>query len=289
MAGFDRRTLAPPVAAVRESYAPDSVVLDAGADFETLPPEAAEELGLLVDALDPVAYPAEWLPDDAPPQLRRYAGSDFTIGMPDDGTVVWTRQTTPPTVIAKKRAEGTPEDFLAFLLAEAFVELSLEVPEHFLPFFGESYRDLAAATPLGPTETYQLAAALFDAWVGIQAREVFRSWADDTDIVGDTNSDTDGDTNSDTDARRDTPSHPEIHAAWADAGDRLVDRLEDLPSAVARGDRSFTAATEYACAAVKHDLDLPAPFSALDTAAYRDHGAEYAVRWAEKTFEKLDG
>ncbi|WP_432765051.1 DUF7089 family protein [Halobaculum litoreum] len=50
---------------------------------------------------------------------------------------------------------------------------------------------------------------------------------------------------------------------------------------------SFTAATEYACAAVKHDLDLPAPFSALDTAAYREHGPDYAVRWAEKTFEKL--
>ncbi|MFC6795047.1 hypothetical protein ACFQFH_12865 [Halobaculum halobium] len=241
-------------------YAPNSVVLDAGADFETLPPEAAEELGLLVDALDPAAYPTAWLPDDAPAQLRRYAGSDFTIGMPGDGTVVWTRQTTPPTVIAKKRAEGTPDDFLAFLLAEAFVELSLEAPEHFLPFFGESYRDLAAATPLGPNETYQLAAALFDAWVGIQTREVFEGWESD---------------------------HPEIYAAWTDAGDQLVDRLETLSGDVARGDRSFTAATEYACAAVKHDLDLPAPFSALDTDAYRDHGADYAVRWAQKTFEKL--
>ncbi|QZY00867.1 DUF7089 family protein [Halobaculum rubrum] len=273
MAGFERRTLAPPVATVREAYAPECVVLDAGADFETLPPEAAEELGLLVDALDPAAYPAEWLPDDAPAQLRRYAGSDFTIGMPGDGTVVWTRQTTPPTIIAKKRAEGTPEDFLAFLLAEAFVELSLDVPEHFLPFFGESYRDLAAATPLAPNETYQLAAALFDAWVGVQTREVFRSWADDAD----------------TDAGIGTEplSNPEIHAAWVDAGDRLVGRLENLPSEVARGDLSFTAATEYACAAVKHDLDLPAPFSALDTAAYRDHGPSYAVRWAEKTFEKL--
>jgi len=283
MAGFERRTLAPPVAAVREAYAPDSLVLDAGADFETLPPEAAEELGLLVDALDPAAYPAEWLPDDAPPQLRRYAGSDFTIGMPGDGTVVWTRQTTPPTVIAKKRADGTPEDFLGFLLAEAFVELSLGVPEHFLPFFGESYRDLVAATPLGPNETYQLAAALFDAWVGIQTREVFRSWADDSDTG------TEAGTGTGTEAGTDpeTPSHPEIHAAWVDAGDRLVGRLETLPAEVARGDRSFTAATEYACAAVKHDLDLPAPFSALDTEAYRDHGPSYAVRWAEKTFEKL--
>ncbi|WP_348606804.1 DUF7089 family protein [Halobaculum rarum] len=285
MAGFERRTLAPPVAAVREAYAPECVVLDAGADFETLPPEAAEELGLLVDALDPAAYPAEWLPDDAPSQLRRYAGSDFTIGMPGDGTVVWTRQTTPQTVIAKKRAEGTPEDFLGFLLAEAFVELSLDVPEHFLPFFGESYRDLAAATPLGPNETYQLAAALFDAWVGIQTREVFRSWGEDagTDTgTGDTS-----DIGGTGDTNHDTSPHPDIHAAWADAGDRLVGRLENLPAEVARGDLSFTAATEYACAAVKHDLDLPAPFSALDTEVYRDHGPSYAVRWAEKTFEKL--
>jgi hypothetical protein len=38
---------------------------------------------------------------------------------------------------------------------------------------------------------------------------------------------------------------------------------------------------------VKHDLDPPAPFAALDTQAYRDHGAEYAVRWAEKTFSQL--
>ncbi|QZP36432.1 DUF7089 family protein [Halobaculum magnesiiphilum] len=285
MAGFERRTLTPPVEAVREAYAPDSVVLDAGADFETLPPEAAEELGLLVDALDPAAYPREWLPDDAPAQLRRYAGSDFTIGMPGDGTVVWTRQTTPPTVIAKKRAEGTPEDFLAFLLSEAFVELSLEVPEHFLPFFGESYRDLAAATPLGPNETYQLAAALFDAWVGIQSREEFSGWAADAGGNGDTGTDGNADAAADADAG--ATAHPEIHAAWADAGDRLVDRLENLPAEVAHGDLSFTAATEYACAAVKHDLDLPAPFSALDTAAYRDHGADYAVRWAEKTFEKL--
>ncbi|MFC7135779.1 DUF7089 family protein [Halobaculum litoreum] len=184
MAGFERRDLRADVAAVREAYAPDSVVLDAAADFETVPPEAAEELGLLVDRLDPAAYPTEWLPEDAPAQLRRYAGSDFTIGMPGDGTVVWTRQTVPPTVLVKQRAEGTPEDFLGFLLAEAFVEVWLDVPEHFLPFFGEAYRDLDAATPLGPNETYQLAAALFDAWVGLEAREEFRAWDDpDADAV----------------------------------------------------------------------------------------------------------
>lgn len=260
MAGFERRSLGSSVDAAREAYASDCVVLDAAADFETLPPEAAEELGLVVDSLDPAAYPTEWLPENAPAQLRRYAGSDFTIGMPGDGTVVWTRQTVPPTVLVKKRSEGTPADFLEFLLAEAFVELSLDVPEHFLPFFGESYRDLDAATPLGPNETYQLAAALFDAWVGLQTREVFRGWEGD---------------------------HPDLHAAWVDAGERLTGRLDGLSGEVARGDLSFTAATEYACAAVKHDLDLPAPFSALDTEAYRDHGPDYAVRWAAKTFEKL--
>lgn len=266
MAGFERRTLAPPVESVRESYAPDCLVLDAPADFETLPPEAAEELGLLVESLDPVAYPMEWLPDDAPNQLRRFAGSDFTIGMPGDGTVVWTRQTVPPTVLTKQRAEGTPDDFLHFLFAEAFVELSLEVPEHFLPFFGERYRDLDEVTPVGPNETYQLATALFDAWVGLQTREVFAGWAADASAE---------------------ESHPEIHAAWVDAGERLVDRLNGLTGEVARGDLSFTAATEYACAAIKHDLDVPAPFSALETAAYREHGPEYAVRWAEKTFDAL--
>jgi len=56
---------------------------------------------------------------------------------------------------------------------------------------------------------------------------------------------------------------------------------------VARGETTFPAATELACSAIKHDLDLPAPFAALDTLAYRDHGAEYAVRWAEKTVAAL--
>lgn len=305
MAGFERRTLPPAVEAVREAYAPDCPVLDAPGDFETLPPEAAEELGLLVDALDPAAYPTEWLPDDAPDRLRRFAGTDFTVGMPGDGTVVWTRQTAPPTVMAKRRAEGTPEGFLGFLLAEAFVEVSLDVPEHFLPFFGKRYRDLDAATPLGPGETYQLAAALFDAWVGIRTREEFVAWGGDGDGADDGNrtgdgggaGDGDGTDSGDGTDEADTDSaasgeeagpHPEIHAAWADAGDRLVDRLDDLSGEVARGELSFTAATEYACAAIKHDLDVPAPFAALDTAAYREHGPAFAVQWAEKTFETLD-
>ncbi|AUV83797.1 hypothetical protein C2R22_20890 [Salinigranum rubrum] len=260
MPTFERRSLTGEAAAVHDAYAPDSLVLDVGRDFETLPPAVAEDLGLLADSLDPASYPREWFPDDVPETLAHYAGSDFTIGLPNDGTVVWTRQTVPPTVLVKYRARGTPDAFLDFLLAEAFVELSLDVPESFLPFFGERYVALDAAVGSGPADVYQVAAALYDAWVGLQTREVFRGWDDD---------------------------YPGLYDAWDDAGDRLSGRLADLPAEVARGKTSFAAATEYACSAVKHDLDLPAPFAALDTGAYLDHGAEYAVRWAEKTFEQL--
>ncbi len=257
---FTERSLSPRVGAVRDEYAPDALTFTMQSDAETLPPAAAEELGLVVDALDPATYPKEWLPEDAPALLRRYAGSDFTIGMPGDGTVIWTRQTDPPCVFVKHRGTGTPDAFLEFLLAEAYVQLSTEVSEHFLPFFGEQYRSLAAAAKLGSGDTYQLAAALFDAWVGLQTREEFADWDDD---------------------------HPEIYDAWLDAGSRLEGRLDDLSGEVARGSTSFAEATEYACSAVKHDLDLPAPFAALDTQAYLEHGASYAVRWTEKTFETL--
>ncbi|WP_101298023.1 DUF7089 family protein [Halegenticoccus soli] len=257
---FLERSLPDDLAAVRAERAPDSPVLDVDRDFETLPPAAAEDLGLLVDALDPAAYPSEWLPDDAPRPLIRYAGGDFTVGMPGDGTVAWTRQTAPPTVLVKARASGTPEDFLDFLIAEAFVRIDLGVPEHFLPFFGEKYRALDAAIPLGPGDVYQIAAALYEAWVGLQTREAFEGWADD---------------------------YPRLYEAWIDAGARLEGRLADLPRAVASGRTDFADATEFACSAIKHGLDLPAPFSALDTSAYLDHGPDYAVRWAEKTFEKL--
>ena len=258
---FDRRDLDDDVAAVRDEHASDAVVLDVAADFETIPPAAAEDLGLFVDGLAPTAHPAAWLPDDAPSALVAYAGSDFTVGMPGDGTVVWTRQTTPPAVLVKKRAEGTPEEFLRFLLAESFVQLGTDAPEHFLPFFGDAYRDLDAAIPLGPSEVYQIAAALYDAWLGLKTRDAFRGWE---------------------------ASHPRLFDAWDDAGSRLEGRLSTLPRAVARGGTSFPEATEYACAAVKHGLDLPAPFAALDTEAFVEYGPEYGVQWAEKTFEKLD-
>ncbi|MFC4359709.1 hypothetical protein ACFO0N_17325 [Halobium salinum] len=257
---FSQRSLPEDLSAVRDEHAPDCLVLDVDADFETLPPASAEELGLLADSLSPASYPSEWLPEDAPALLKQYASGTFTVGMPGDGTVVWTRQTTPPTVLAKKRAEGTPEEFLDFLFAEAFVQVGLDVPEHALPFFGARYRDLDDAVGLGPVALYQVAGALYEAWVGLQTRGAFRSWETD---------------------------HPRLYDAWADAGERLSGRLPGLPGEVARGETEFAAATEYACSAVKHGLDLPAPFDALDTAAYRDHGADYAVRWAEKTFAQL--
>jgi hypothetical protein len=262
MPSFEPRTLRGEVDAIHDAYAPESLVLDVGRDFETLPPSVAEDLGLLVDRLDPASYPAAWLPADAPHLLSRYASSDFTIGLPGDGTVVWTRQTVPPVVLVKYRARGTPDAFLDFLLAEAFVQLSLDVPESFLPFFGERYPDLDDAVTAGPADVYQIAAALYEAWLGRRTRPVFAEWADD---------------------------YPGTYEAWLDAGERLEGRLTDLPAEVAHGRTSFAAATEYACSAVKHGLDLPAPFSALDTEAYREYGADYAVQWAEKTFEQLRG
>jgi hypothetical protein len=258
---FDLRPLDDELAAVRDAHAPDTLVLDADSDFETIPPAAAESLGLFAEELDPASYPSEWLPDDAPSPLVAYAGPDFTVGMPGDGTVTWTRQTTPPTVVVKQRAAGTPEGFRRFLLAEAFVQIGTDAPEQFLPFFGATYRELDSVVPLGPGEVYQIAAALYDAWLGLQTRESFLAWAD---------------------------THPDLFDAWADAGSRLEGRLSTLPRAVARGGTSFPEATEYACAAVKHDLELPAPFAALDTHAFVEYGPDYGVQWAEKTFEKLE-
>jgi hypothetical protein len=258
---FERRSLPEELETVRDRHAPDAIVLDADGDFETLPPATAEDLGLLVDTLDPATYPAEWVPDHAPTTLHRFAGSDFTIGLPGDGTVTWTRQTDPPTVLVKARAEGTPDDFLEFLIAEALVEVGLGVPESFLPFFGAQYPDLDAAIPLDAASVYQIAAALYDGWLGGQTRPIFADWEGDL---------------------------PHLYDAWVDAGDRLRDRVDGLPGAVARGETDFADATELACAAIKHGLDLPAPFAALDTAAYVDHGPEYAVRWAATTFERLD-
>lgn len=260
---FTERSLGEELDAVRAAYAPDAVVLNCATDFETLDPEVAEELLLVTDSVDPLSPDPSWVPRTAPEQLHHYAGSDFTVGLPGDGGVAWTTQTTPACVLVKPRLESSPESFVDFLVAEAIVQTRLGEPETFLGFFGEQYADLAAATDprLDPAGTYQLAVALYEAYLGLQTREAFETWAED---------------------------YPELHEAWADAGDRLEPRLSDLPTEVARGQTNFPAAAELACSAVKHGPELPTPFDALDTAAYRDHGAEYAVQWAGKTFEQLD-
>ncbi|MFB6120911.1 MAG: hypothetical protein ABEJ68_07340 [Halobacteriaceae archaeon] len=252
---FSDRDLPPDVAAVRAAHAPDAAILDSDGDFETLPPAARDELATRADALDPVTYDQSWLPPDAPELLARFAGSDLTIGMPGDGAVAWTTQTAPPTVIVKPRIEGSPEDFVDFLVAEALVEVGADVPEQFLGLFGAQYRDFADALDAAPGTTYQVAAAVCDAYRGLHTRPVFSEWGGD---------------------------HDRLFAAWSDAGSRLQPRLDGLMRAVARGDTDFGDAAELACAGVKHGLDVPAPFDALDVDAFRDHGADYAVRWAEK-------
>jgi hypothetical protein len=273
---FSTRELSPAVERVRGERAPDAVVVSAGSDFETIPSAQAEDLGLLVDSLDPVSAPEAWLPEDAPELLRRFAGGDFTVGMPGDGSVVWTRQTSPPVVVVKPRVEGSPESFVDFLLAEALVELSVEargartdvdgaspVPEHFLPFFGSTYPELAAATTLGPNGTYQLANALYEGWLGLHTRDVFADWLDADD------------------------ERAALGEAWQDAGSHLESRLAALSREVARGETEFADAAELACSGVKHGVEVPSPFAALATEAYRERGAPFALRWAEKTFDAL--
>lgn len=259
---FSERPLDGDLQAVRERHAPDALVLDCANDFETVPPAQAEELGLLVDSLDPTSAPDEWVPADAPEILHRYAGTQFTVGMPGDGGVVWTRQTDPPVVLVKPRLEGSPEPFVDFLLAEALVEVGLEEPEHFLHFFDGEYPAFhdAATASLDPTGAYQVAAACYDAYLGLQTRDYFAGWNDDS---------------------------PDLFDAWLDAGERLEPRLSGLSTALARGETDFGDAAELACSAIKHAGELPSPFDALDTDSYRDHGVSYAVKWAERTFEAL--
>ncbi|WP_458207401.1 DUF7089 family protein [Haladaptatus sp. NG-SE-30] len=253
---FSERTLPDDVAAVRDEHAPGSLVLDCNRDFETLPVPVRDDLAFLTDDIRPFSAPDEWLPDDAPELLRRYAGTDLVVGMPGDGSVAWTRQTDPPVLFVKARVQGSPEDFVDFLLAEALVEVGLELPEHFLEFFGEQYPRFADAVPLDSGSTYQLAAALHDASKGLHTREVFADW--------------DG-------------THPRLFEAWQDAGERIEPRLETISREVASGQTDFTDAAEFACSAIKHGIEPPPPFAALDTQAYRDHGVSYAIKWTEKT------
>ena len=259
---FDDRPITGELDAVRTEHAPSALVLDVERDFETLPPAIAENLLAIVDGVDPLTYDDSWIPDGAPDALRRLASDEFTIGAPGDGGVAWTRQTDPPIVLVKPRLEGSPSGFVDFLIAEALVEIGLDGPEHFLGFFEDEYRALTDATPLSPADTYQLAAALYAAFVGRSTRRVFSEW----------------------DAEQ-----PELHAEWIDAGERLEPRLSDLSRDVAIGRTGFSDAAELACSAIKHDVAIPTPFDALDTAAYDQYGAGFAVRWAEKTFDALEG
>ncbi|MFC3477895.1 DUF7089 family protein [Halobacterium litoreum] len=254
---FSERALSGDLAAVREAYASDALVLDCARDFEVLPPANRDDLALLTDSIVPHEYDESWLPEDAPELLRRLATDDLVVGMPGDGAVAWTSQTEPPVVFVKARIEGTPDAFADFLVAEALVEAALDLPEQFLGFFGETYREFDAAVDRDPTTVYQLATACCDAYRGLHTREEFEAWGDD---------------------------YPDLYDAWVDAGERLEPRLDGLAGEVARGETSFADAAELACSAVKHDVDVPAPFGALDSVAYRRHGPEYAVTWAEKIF-----
>jgi len=256
---FTERSLSPAVAEVRAEHAPDALVLDCAEDFETIPPAQAEGLAVVTESLSPHTFPDEWLPPDAPAVLERYAGSELTIGLPGDGSVAWTRQTEPPVVFCKPRLDGSPDEFADFLIAEALVQVGLDEPEQFLSFFGAEYPAFAAAAePLfDPVETYQVAVACYDAYLGLQTRDVFAAW--------------------------DGP----LFDAWVDAGERLEGRLDGLPDAMARGETSFSAGAELACSAIKHAGDIPAPFDALDAAVYRDHGPEFAVEWLERSVDAL--
>ena len=257
---FSERNLSEAVAAVHERHAPGALVVDCERDFETLDPAVAEGLAPVVDGFEPHEYRSEWLPGDAPDSLVEYTGSSFTVGMPGDGGVAWTRQTRPPVVLVKPRLDTSPGAFVEFLLAEALVQVGLGEPEQFLGFFGDTYPGFADACrpTLDPAETYQLAAACYEAYLGLQTRDVFADWTGP------------------------------LFETWLETGERLERRLDGLSDAVARGETSFGDAAELACSAVKHAGELPAPFEALDVDVYLDHGPEYAVEWADRTVDALD-
>ena len=257
---FDERPLDGELDELRTRHAPDALVFDVEGDFETLPPSVSENLLAVVDGINPLGYEASWVPEDAPETLHRVASDEFTIGAPGDGGVAWTRQTDPPVVLVKPRLEGSTEGFIDLLIAEALVEVGLESPEQFLGFFRTHYRDLTEATPLSSADTYQLAVALFTAFVGRSTRPIFAGWDDD---------------------------FPELHAEWINTGEQLEPRLAELSEDIALGRTEFSDAAELACNALKHDIEIPTPFDALDTAAYDQYGPEFAVQWAETTFDAL--
>lgn len=252
---FAARDLSDDLAALRDEHAPSARVVETEQEFETMPTDWLFELAIVTDELQPLAYPADWLPDDATSAARRTTDRDPAIGMPDDGSVTWTRQTEPPMVFIKPRAAGLPDEFCDFLIGEALVELGAAYPETPVCFFRERYRSVQSAVG-SPTVAYQLAAALRTGWIGRETRTIFTEWAD---------------------------PYPGLHAGWVDAGDRLRDRVESIPTLLNTGEIAFGDATELACSAIKHDLALPAPFAAIDVEAYSEQGPEFAERWIEET------
>lgn len=257
---FEGRAVSAPVDRVRDRQVPDALVLDCDHDFQTLPVAEAEELGLVVDSLDPLAHSPSWLPSDAPSVLENAVSQELAIGMPGDGSVTWTRQTDPPVVLCKPRLDETPEAFADFLVAEALVQIGVEAAEDTLAFFGDEYPafDNAAGSFLDGVETYQVARASYEGYLGVQTRETFANW------------------------------EGPLFEAWLDAGEQLADRLSDLSAAMASGRTSFGDAAEIACSAVKHAGDIPPPFTALDAEVYLDHGPDYAVEWLDRTVTALE-
>ena len=245
----------------RDATLPGVLVLDCEREFESMPTDWVYELALFTEAIEPVRYPASWVPEDAPAPLRRLVTEEITIGLSGDGGVVRTTQTDPPIVFVKPRLSGAPDAFVEFLIAEAIVEIDLGHPEHFLGFFEATYPRLQTAVGGDPQLAYHLGVALYAGWRGLGTRDRFAGWGD---------------------------SYPYLHEAWTDAGDRLASRVDDLPASTADGRVSFADACELACSAIKHRLAIPNPFAALDVSAYREQGAPFAIRWVERTLEALD-
>lgn len=252
---FTERTLSSDLADLLEDVSPQTQVLDCEQEFETMPADWVYELALITDDIHSLGYPDSWVPDDAPNAAQRTTGANPVIGMPDDGSVAWTRQTDPPFVFVKPRASGLPDEFRDFLIAEAIVEVSRDIPETPVGYFAETYRTVHE-TVESPMVAFQLAAALRRGWIGLHTRETFAEW--------------------------DEPK-PRLHAAWADAGDRLVDRVEEIPTLMAEGQLGFADGTELACNAIKHDISLPSPWAAVDVDTFAEHGAPFAVRWIEES------
>lgn len=258
---FAEHDLADDVTELRDELVPDGLVLDVDREFETMDPEWGYELALITDSMDPVTYPEEWVPTSAPRALRRLTDGDLTIGQPGDGGVAWTTQTTPPLVFVKPRLEKVPTGFRDFLIAEALLQVALGVPEEPLAFFGEEYRSLQDAAGGEPKLAYGLAVALTEGWRGLVTRERFRAWETD---------------------------YPRLHEHWADAGERLADRVADLPRLTANGRLGIADATELACSAIKHGLDLPKPYAALDVEAFREQRAAFAIQWVAQTIASAE-